>query len=611
MLGIEYTPSNISYTPALTADQSYERKRRLPRNADCKLCPLHQNSKHVCVWGVGPEPCEVMIVGMNPGYNEDKVGIPFVGRAGKELDSLLSGSSLERSKIYVTNSVKCRTQDNAEPAPAEVNACRIYLKEEIENVRPKIIVALGNTALRALTARSGVTNLRGTVLALRHEFNSDCSVVATFHPSAVVRFEKYRRSVIEDFRRVESLLSGKTTDVPVRWGYYSHDDGPSFDVHVWSFDTETTGLDPNAEDFRFRMLGIDDGRKVSIFPTADIPAGVRLLRRALSNGIRVVGHNSQFFDRHVLQRVYGEDLQEVDDTLLMHYCLQEDGRHNLELLATSYLRVAPWKGDAFSEDVEKLAAYCARDCRYTLRLFSLFTSQGGDNRVYSSLLKPAARTLRTLQDRGVYISQENLVEAEEEINAKSSALLKEIKRVAQQENYKDFNPNAPKQVAALLYGKLGLPVPKYTPKGQPSTDEESLKTLRGKHEIADLMLDHRKARKLLDAFVRPYAALRDSHGRVHPEYSLTYTVTGRTSSRGPNIQQLPRDPRIRRIVSAPAGKVLVIADLSQIELRLAAWLAPEQAMLTALRNGDDLHRLMAAEIFGKPPSEVTSEERTE
>ena len=130
------------------------------------MCPLHESAEYVCLMGSGSKKAEIMIVGEAPGAREDESHTAFVGQAGKLLTELLDEVEISRGDCYITNAVKCRPPDNETPGRAEVKSCATYLADEIDKVKPKVIISLGNTALQALTGRSGITKHRGRPVPL-------------------------------------------------------------------------------------------------------------------------------------------------------------------------------------------------------------------------------------------------------------------------------------------------------------------------------------------------------------------------------------------------------------------------------------------------------------
>src|SRR3989304_4490899 len=172
-------------------------------NEDCTLCGLHEEAQSVCLVGQGPKDAEVMFIGEAPGEREDDLRLPFQGRAGERLNLELMKVGLDRKKIYITNVVKCHPPDNRDPSKRELTACLAYLEKEIEAVKPKFILLLGNEALKGLLKKSGITKYRGRLFE-----SHGAKVIATFHPSAVNRFPKNGQYFAEDMVKFKQLIDG-------------------------------------------------------------------------------------------------------------------------------------------------------------------------------------------------------------------------------------------------------------------------------------------------------------------------------------------------------------------------------------------------------------------
>ncbi len=168
---------------------------------ECKRCPLYATRTNL-VFGCGPADAEVMFVGEAPGAEEDKRGIPFVGRAGKLLDTVLSAANLPRREVYIANVLKCRPPENRDPLPEEEHACLPFLRRQIEIIEPKVICCLGRIAARALLrTKEPMKNLRGIV----HSFRGT-PLVVTYHPAAILRNDKLRKPLWQDFQFLLEVL---------------------------------------------------------------------------------------------------------------------------------------------------------------------------------------------------------------------------------------------------------------------------------------------------------------------------------------------------------------------------------------------------------------------
>lgn len=534
----------------------------------------------------------------------------------------------------------------------EIKDERAKLVEALKAETPKVILAFGNEALKALTGKSGISNYRSQPIELHKDFENDSTkVIATFHPYSLVREEKFRERILEDLTRYRRELFGDfekppTPYIPFDLFTRETNTGPDFKANLWSFDIETSewitsepledrpgflvsyaqpSTNYKAPTFRIDSIGIDDGTTVWIFEPPYIKLAVEMLSNAQKRGIQIVGHNATWYDRVVIEHLYGENIK-CGDTMIMHFLLDEEGRRTLELLATRYLGVASWKDDGTYG-----RQYLARDCRYTFLLANLFLRELRKDPLllttYKHLLLPASRSLNKVRENGVFVIEKNIDEAEESIKADRDRLRARLVEIAKEVGFENFNPNSSPQLKKLLFDTWNVPIVRRTSAGAPSADELSLKLILEEaqlpptpKEFLTTLLEYRE-NKQLQQYLDQYRKGRDSAGRVHSDYSLTFVVTGRTSTRRPknspwlgrgaSIQQLPNDPRVRRIIGAPEGRVLVIADLSQIELRTIAFIARVKAWIKAYREDIDLHLLAASRITSKPLSEVTDKERRE
>ena len=162
----------------------------------CKLCPLSEGRK-CAVPGSGPSPAQIMLVGEAPGREEDLKGLPFVGRAGRLLDTALAQAGLERSEVFITSVIKCRPPENRKPMKREVDLCRPYLQAQMDLVRPRIVCLMGNTATQAVLGMQGITTLRGEIQQSRF--------LVTYHPAAVLRNNNLMEEFVSDLRMARGM----------------------------------------------------------------------------------------------------------------------------------------------------------------------------------------------------------------------------------------------------------------------------------------------------------------------------------------------------------------------------------------------------------------------
>ena len=340
-----------------------------------------------------------------------------------------------------------------------------------------------------------------------------------------------------------------------------------------------------------------------------------------------VGHNVKF-DRAVLHR-YGIGFGSVlHDTMLAHYALDAAARHGMDALAEQYLgyrpipitdligvpaRGKPQLSMAALKPAEILD-YAAEDADVTRRLDDVLRPQAlALSKGISSLAdveEPLVKILCDMEREGVRIDTQALKDYGRELDREILGFTRQILDVSGP----DFNPDSPRQLGELLFGKLGLPGGKKTSSGQWATDEKTLSKLVDAHPVVAAVLEYRACAKLKSTYVDKLPALIDADSRVHTTYAQAFTETGRLSSSDPNLQNIPirtaRGKTIRRaFVPRDANHVILSADYSQIELRLMAAFSGDAAMLAAFRNGEDIHRDTASRVYDVMLAFVTPEQR--
>ena len=345
----------------------------------------------------------------------------------------------------------------------------------------------------------------------------------------------------------------------------------------------------------------------------------------------LVGFNVKF-DRAVLHRSGIGFASTPHDVMLAHYCLDAAARHGMDMLAEQYLdyrtiRFSEVAGEQergkpeptlFGKDIAKVTDYAAEDADVTLQLedairpsaLSLSSSVSSPSAL-SEVEEPLVKLLLEMEREGVKIDVDALKEYGRELDREILGFTQEILKYADP----GFNPDSPKQLGELLFGKLGLPGGKKTASGQWSTDEKTLSKLAGEHPIIASILEYRACTKLKSTYVDKLPTLIDDQGRVHTTYAQAFTETGRLSSSDPNLQNIPirteRGKFIRKaFVARDEDHVIISADYSQIELRLMAAMSGDTAMLAAFRNGEDIHRDTASRVYDVMPAFVTPEQRS-
>ena len=423
-------------------------------------------------------------------------------------------------------------------------------------------------------------------------------------------------------------------------------DWPTFDTWLGrieatslvALDTETTSLDP----FAARLVGISFAvapGEAAYLPLAHDYAGApeqlplgevlaRLKPWLESTTSAKIGQHLKY-DQHVFAN-HGIALAGVaHDTLLESYVFEagKDGvrGHDLGQLALRHLglKTIPYEelcGKGASQigfgqvAVEHAAPYAAEDAdlclRLHARLYPPIAADAGLKRVYEEIELPAREVLFRMEREGVLVDAGQLATQSHELGLR----LIELERQAHELAGQPFNVNSPKQLAEILFTKLGLPVKKKTPSGTPSTDEEVLSELALDYPLPKALLEARQLAKLKGTYTDKLPRMINAQtGRVHTSFAQAVAVTGRLASSDPNLQNIPvrsvEGRRIRAAFVAPPGRHLVSADYSQVELRIMAHLSEDERLLDAFAHGEDVHRATAAEIFGVTPIEVGADQR--
>ena len=397
------------------------------------------------------------------------------------------------------------------------------------------------------------------------------------------------------------------------------------------FDTETTGLNPITAE----LVGIAfswEPMKGFYIPFPENKTDAQELLEQLrpffeSENIEKIGQNLKY-DIKVLNKYNVEVKGKFFDTMLAHYLINPDMRHNMDVLSETYLNYTPiyiteligkkGKNQLSMRDVplEKQTEYAVEDADITFQLAQHFRPELAEAKtedLFNTIEVPLLRVLADMELEGI-----NLDEAF--LNSLSEDLTNDIKNL-EGEIFKDageeFNIGSPKQLGEILFNKMKLvDKPKKTKTGQYSTAEDVLSYLAKDHEIIQNVLDYRGLSKLKSTYVDALPEqVEPSTGRVHTDYMQTVAATGRLSSNNPNLQNIPiRTERGRQVRKAfiprDENYTLLAADYSQIELRIIAALSEETTMIEAFKNGEDIHASTAAKVFDVPIEEVTREQRS-
>lgn len=406
-------------------------------------------------------------------------------------------------------------------------------------------------------------------------------------------------------------------------------------VELFAFDTETTSLDYSQAEIVGVSFAVEAGSAAYVPLAHDYPdapeqlgrdAVLRQLRPLLEDpGRAKLGQNLKY-DANVLAN-YGIELRGIaHDTMLESYVYNSIAtKHNMDDMAKKYLHLetihyedVAGKGAkqiSFSKvPLEQAAPYAAEDADITLRLHQVLWPKLQENdrleRLYLEFEMPLVPVLSRIERNGVLLDTEMLAQQSRELARQIESIEQHAHEIAGQ----PFNLGSPKQIQAVLYDQLSLPVLKKTPGGQPSTVESVLQELALDYPLPKLILEYRGMSKLKSTYTDKLPRqVNEKTGRVHTSYHQAVTATGRLSSSDPNLQNIPvrteEGRRIRKAFIAPEGCRILAADYSQIELRIMAHLSGDEGLLRAFSEGLDIHSATAAEVFQVAVEQVTPDLR--
>lgn len=581
-------------------------------DADCENCPLN-SSVHSYVPSSGPEKADLVIVGEAPGFNEAKKGQPFVGASGQLLDAVLDEYGIDREKAFLTNTVLCRPKGNATPSKKAISACGQRLHKEIRSREPRTILTLGATAGGAIAGTPiKITKFRAGPPKVT-DLYPGVKFVATIHPAACLYQPDnfpYLDTDIGKVTRNTKILERKETI----WRAFTEPENAikalqqimdNYDDLVLDIETafEKDAEFVQANHYPLLCVGIGYApNKVAVFglPAIQHP-DFKLLLSELLRTKKVTCHNGKF-DFSGLADI-NPDAVLTDDTMLMHYCLDErKGTHKLEILSVELLGADHYKSMTkkgfpwLAEHAPRtLFHYNALDCANTWDVRSIVRPQVQADpnlkKLYSFLME-ASDMLMHVEREGTKIDVDLMEELAKEWEAKLEFIEHKFKLFFLEKmptfiitdskgKGVEFNPRSYKHIQKVLAG-LGVTS---TGEGtyEASTDADHIQAIlennkyKKAHAFCARLLEYRTEQKLYATYID---GIRKKlfQGRIHTTFLIHGSNTGRLTSRGPNLQNIPRGPNIKRMFVPSKGYALIQADYSQIEYRTVACLSVEEVL---------------------------------
>jgi len=583
--------------------------------------------------------CSVLFFGESPGREEAEQGTAFVGPSGRHIQEVIEG--LIPGVSCVLDNVCPLYMNGGKPKKKELDQYADYRAQAIARFQPKVIVALGAIALKALGIKASPTKHCGGIFSSENSGalvgNRGCPIVASIHPAYILRDPTQIGLWQRVFAGVRSCL--RPTPLDNRRGDARRIEQLA-ELRRWlskragklcSFDLETSSLDP--KEGKILCCAICDGKetiwvplfhKDFTFVETKVTKGSwstavilwQEVEKWWSQGPRIV-HNMKFELAWMRHRECS-DPPRVYDTMLQAWLLDENQPKGLDHLVTSELGHPPYWLDLPSEGsyadvpLEKLGAYNALDAKYTFELHTLQRGKLGKVRckLADGLVSPLAALLVSMEERGVHVDLKRLEATTTRMRSLATHRLGEMTRA-----FPGVNFSSPKQLRELVFGKLGLKPIAYTDGGKsgkrlPSVKGEILGKLARQEPRLAKLAEARKVKSLINRVLEPWREaaddqLNDPHKAfIHTTFGLGNVVTGRLSSSNPNLQNIDRTSEkipwkgIQRqaLTSRFKNGVIIQLDQKQGELRVQAAVAGDEKFLDAFRSGADPHQMTADEL---------------
>ena len=563
--------------------------------------------------GVGPKTAQKLLAQYGSMENMLEHAHEIKGKLGEKIRDNREQGLLSKhlARIVIDVPIEFNAKDLEKEEPNEEKIQEIFTELEFRTLLKKIIAT--ETAPASGSANSqpnvvdsnGQTDLFGAIPAVSTIENVSVSgyktIENTDHLYQLVEHPLERKFLLKNLLKQKSVC----------------------------FDTETTGLDITTAQLIGIAFSYEGGKAYYVsIAEGEEQQIVDEFRIFFENEeIEKIGQNLKY-DISILNNYGVETKGVLFDTMLAHYLIQPDMRHNMDVLAETYLNYQPVSIETLigkkgkkqlsmrDADPEKVKEYAGEDADVTFQLKKVFDDklkEGKTREVFEKIEVPLVQVLSDMEREGIRLDVEGMRKLSGELESDIALLEREIKEISGE----DFNIASPRQLGEVLFEKMKLvEKPKKTKSGQYSTSEDILIELAKEHDIAKKILDFRQMGKLKSTYVDALPGMVSvKTGRIHTSYNQAVAATGRLSSNNPNLQNIPirteRGKEVRKAFIAKDEKhVLLAADYSQIELRLIAELSKDEFMMDAFVKGEDIHAATAAKVFNVDLDKVTREQRS-
>ena len=582
-------------------------------------------------WQVSSTEQIIDLLGLMGDASDNIPGCPGVGEktAVKILQDFGSIDNLLASTSQLKGALKTKVEANVENIKLSKYLATIRLDVPIEFIEDdfllksvsteKLIPIFQELEFKNLLSKFGVSSLKS-----ENEKKPEAVQLNLFDTNATEIPNENFHAILSELTSVphDYKLIENQEDIAKILPYFDSQD-------FFCFDTETTGISPFSDNLVGMSFSFKEGEAFFVYLPAERSKAVewlQIFKPYFENpNLTKIGQNIKF--DILFLKSYGIEVKgQLFDTMIAHYLLQPEMKHNMDYLSEVYLKYKTityeelcgpkGKGQLSirSVDHQRLCDYAAEDADVTLKLKNKLEPLIKENNLeylFYEVEMPLVSVLVDMEWNGVRID----VEALHSLSVDFTKQLADIENKVYELIGEQINLSSPKQVGELIFDKLKLDEKaKKTKTGQYSTSEEVLESLRGKHEVVGLILDYRGIKKLLSTYVDALPALiNPKSGKIHTSFNQAVTATGRLSSSNPNLQNIPvRDElgrEIRKAFIADKDCKLISADYSQIELRLLAHFSQDPHMLSDFNAERDVHASTAAKIFKVDLADVTSDMR--
>jgi len=557
------------------------------------------------------------MVGDIPVKDESDAGRPIAGKAGKILKEYLDIHGIDRDTVSVSNVVKCRPDEKDTFKVNHITECGDrFLANEVSSLKSlKLIVLLGKTAFSYFFNKGNYAKSCGHFMA-----GHGATFFCMLPPSQAYKREE---EFSNDIKKIKLFLDGALFTDRNYIVVDSMDKLKAAEQTLSQYDTLSIDIETNIipkrreiKPLTLKTFAISPEKNVSygfymecdktISPRYHQEAWRMLSSFLVNPKIKKVFHNAAFECKQF--RLRGCNPVNYDDTMIEAFLLDENRPINLKELAHTYTEGYKNLISGFNQTTEKLLGYNMEDADLTLQLHTQFKPALIKNKgllwIYDNLMIPETYLFPTIEMNGVLFDTDYALELNRALSVDVGQL--EASIFGKYPMLRNTNLDSPKQLAAFMFGVLGLKPKSETPTGRPSLAKNDLTLFKEDGVVlAEWILERRVVKKLISTYVKALPNLLGDDSKLSSSYSTTTAKTGRAASSKPNLQNIPRDKRVKNTFTPDPGNVFLQGDFSQAELRIAASIADEKRMIDIYRNDGDIHRLTASIVAGIPLAEVT------